>query len=101
MNMDINKLKAHLENTPQKYADEDISSLLDNLFWDYIEHNRLTCEAIRTALKKVEHSLKKLPFQEADDVYTLFFQICCEDQRLAFIAGAQTGCRLTLELTGA
>ena len=68
------------------------------LFWEYMENNFVSTDVLRLQTQEAEKQMEKLSYKEIDNVFDSFFRMCAEYQRLAFMAGAQAGTRLTLEL---
>ena len=98
MKLNLEELKKYLDKHPQHYQDEGITGLIDVLFWDYAECNRVTNDTIRDKAREARWYMHKLTDEEIDNVFHCFYLMCTEYQRLFFTAGVQVGARLMTEL---
>lgn len=67
---------------PPNYGDAE--SIIDSLFWLYMEHNDLSTEAEKQQLAKLRAYLNLSP-QEFDEVFYIISDLCIAHSRSAFI----------------
>lgn len=90
------ELAAHLAKSPPK--DADAESLLEMLFFCYAEQHPIRSHEISRFYRQHDFILRRLPFQEFDEICVLTNALCYEYERAAFLAGLRTGVRLAGEL---
>ena len=98
MNVDFEKLQVYLSEHPQKYPEESMKGLVDVLFWHYMENNFVSSEVLQSKTREARTAMGMLSEKETDNVFSCFYHICVEYQRLAFTAGVQTGAQMALDL---
>ena len=92
------------KNTVMKYlAGEgsgggDGASLLEKLYWNYAEENRMETEDMGTAFDSLDGILSQLPSGDHDAVWNLACDLCIAHQRQGFLHGIRVGARLVSEL---
>lgn len=96
MNRYINKLRAYLDQNPMQYTEGD--SLLEELYWCYIEANTFDSAALRDAFGKLYRSMPELSEDKFDEVFNTVSSISIEQEKLAFQAGVKIGLHLAMEL---
>lgn len=92
------KLKEYLEKNPIGYVDGD--SLLEQLYWCYIEANSFDSSDTREQFQKVYRSMPELSPQRFDAIFDVISALIIEQEKLAFQVGAKIGLRLAAELLG-
>lgn len=83
------------KQSPVNYGGAD--TILDALFWLYIEHNSLDCDVVKAQFAKLREYLK-LPPQEYDEVFYIVSDLCILHSRSAFTEGIRLGFQLRNEL---
>lgn len=71
-------LRQYFSQNPPVYGDAE--SVLDMLFWYYIENNQMDNEKIKTQFAKLRDRLS-LPPQEYDEVFYIVSDLCMEHSR--------------------
>lgn len=97
MERSVDKLKRYLEQNPPNFGDRE--SVLDVLYWDYIEHGSPDSEKICNLFADLR-KLMGMPSQEYDQVFYVVSDLCLEYGRLAFGEGVKIGIALFRELYG-
>ena len=92
-----NKLRAYLDQNPIRYTDGD--SLLEELYWCYIEANNLDSSELRLHFRRLYQSLPELSEDRFDEVFSVVSELSAAQEKLAFQAGLKTGFRLATELS--
>ena len=92
----VDKLRAYLDQNPMHYTEGD--SLLDELYWCYIEANTFDSTELRNAFKRLYCSMPELSEEKFDEVFNVVSTISIQQEKLAFQAGAKIGLRLIAEL---
>lgn len=95
----IQNLKAHVAKHPPIFEENGIDSILDTLYWNYAETNRLENNLIREKLHALYGCLEHLCLRDKDKVIDIVCALCSEHERISFAAGVQVGVQLTQELT--
>ena len=98
MNPYVARLKAYLAEKVPDYEFADGQSLLEMLHYYYTCANPIDSGLIRCQLGEVDKYLKKLPMEDADQIFAVVSGLCAEYEKKAFIAGIQVGTRLIHEL---
>ena len=91
----LETLKQYVREHPPDYGDGE--SILDVLFWHYVEHNAIDSEKIREQFVALRKMLN-LPTQDFDQVFYMVSDLCLEHGRLAFGEGVKIGIALLGEL---
>ena len=92
------KLQEYLDKNPIKYADGD--SLLEQMYWCYIESNSLDDPELRKQFQKVYRSMPELSEKRFDEIFDGISALTTRQEKLAFQVGAKIGLRLAAELLG-
>ena len=90
------KLREYLDRNPIQYAEGD--SLLDELYWCYIESNYNADPEIREQFQKLYNSMPELSPSKFDEVFSLINTLTANQEKSAFQIGAKIGFRLAAEL---
>lgn len=90
------KLHAYLDANPIKYADGD--SLLDELYWCYIESNSFDNAELRNSFQALYRSFPELSADRFEDLFAMVNGLSVQQEKLAFQIGAKIGLRLAAEL---
>ena len=98
MNKYADKLRKYLDKNPIGYIDGD--SLLEQLYWCYIESNSLDDPELRTQFQKVYSSMPELSIEMFDKIFDGISALTTRQEKLAFQAGVKIGLRLAAELLG-
>lgn len=93
----IEALQQHSAQDPSAYGNAE--SVLDVLYWDYIEHGSPDSEKICNLFAELR-KLMGMPSQEYDQVFYVVSDLCLEYGRLAFGEGVKIGIALFRELYG-
>ena len=94
----IDKLRLYLDANPIQYADGD--SLLEQLYWCYIESNSLDDPELRNQFRKIYSSMPELSEDRFDEIFDGISALTVRQEKLAFQVGAKIGLRLAAELLG-
>ncbi len=94
----IESLRRYLETQKIQFAWDTPQPCLDMLWWQYCECHRLENETTRAYTDALWKHMDKLPFLQADALFSEMLLLCSEYERLAFTAGIQLGAQLMLEL---
>ena len=73
-------------------------TLLDILFYDYLENCGREGESVRQCYAEVYAALEGLPPERADTAECSINRLCAEKERIAFVNGCRVGARLMGEL---
>lgn len=87
-------LKNYVEQNPPKSG--DARAVADQLYWHYLENNRMDNGKISTSYAALREKAK-LPPQEYDEVLYVVSDLCIEHGRLAFLEGLKIGLLLMQE----
>lgn len=98
MNRYIENLKAFLAERTQKFAYDDAHSILDMLYFYYMDSNPIDNAVIRCQFSELYKVLSNLSFEDSDRVFSLAAALCGTHARQAFTEGVQVGMRLFTEL---
>lgn len=90
------KLRLYLDANPIEYADGD--SLLEELYWCYIESNPFDSTQLRNQFWQIYRGFPELSADRFDEMFTLINGIGVQQEKLAFQVGAKIGLRLAAEL---
>lgn len=96
MNQYGDKLRAYLDQNPMQYTDGD--SLLEQLYWCYINANTFDNPELRNQFQKLYRSIPELSDDKFDEVFTVVSTLSVLQEKLAFQTGAKVGFRLAAEL---
>lgn len=91
----IEVLRQHIRQNPPDYGDVD--SVLDTLYWHYVEHGSTDSEKIINQFA-VLRKLVNIPPEEYDQVFYVVSDLCLEHGRLAFFEGLRVGIELAMEV---
>ena len=92
------QLKQYINSHPIQFGDDCEHPALDGLYWLYSETNSMGDAQTIMAAKALHERLSGLPFETADEIFSLAGVLCAEHERLAFLAGLRLGAQLMLEL---
>lgn len=98
MNRYIEKLKSFLLEQTPKFAYDDARSILDMLYFYYMDSNSVDSAVIRCKFCELDKVLSKLSLADCDRVFLLTVELCVSHARHAFSEGVQVGMRLFTEL---
>lgn len=73
MSKDADKLRAYLDQNPIQYANGD--SLLEELYWCYIESNSFDTPELCEQFEKLYRSMPELSDDKFDEVFTVANQV--------------------------
>ena len=90
------KLRRYLDANPIEYTDGD--SLLEELYWCYIESNSFDNTELRNRFQELNRNFRELSTDRFDDMFTMINEISVQQEKLAFQTGAKIGFRLAAEL---
>ena len=90
------KLRLYLDANPIEYAEGD--SLLEELYWCYIESNPFDNGELRKQFRQMYHNFPELSEDRFDEMFALVNGIGIQQEKLAFQIGAKIGFRLAAEL---
>lgn len=92
------KLRLYLDANPIEYADGD--SLLEELYWCYIESNSFDNAELRNRFQELYRSFPELSADRFDDMFAMINGLTIQQEKLAFQIGTKIGLRLAAELLG-
>lgn len=92
------KLRLYLDANPIKYADGD--SLLEELYWCYIESNSFDNTQLRACFRELHLGFPELSEDRFDEMFAMLNGLSVQQEKLAFQIGAKIGLRLAAELFG-
>ena len=98
MNRYIENLNALLAEQMPKYAFEDADSILDMLYFYYMDANPVDSGVIRCQFRELDKVLSKLSLEDNNRVFMLSVGLCVSHAREAFSEGVKVGMRLFTEL---
>ena len=90
------KLREYLDRNPIQYAEGD--SLLDELYWCYIESNYNADPEIRKQFQKLYSSMPELSPSKFEEIFSLINTLTSNQEKSAFQTGVKIGFRLAAEL---
>lgn len=96
VNKYADKLRAYLNQNPIQYADGD--SLLEELYWCYMESNTFDTPELRDQFQQLYRSMPELSEDKFDEFFAVVNQVSVQQAKLAFQVGAKIGLRLAGEL---
>ena len=91
-----NKLQEYLDQNPIGYTDGN--SLLEQLYWCYIEANTFDNTEIREQFQKICSSMPELTMEKFDEIFDKISTLTILQEKYAFQVGAKIGVRLAAEL---
>ena len=91
-------LKDYLAEEKICYGVRDSGSLLEMLYWNYMEENRMETGKIDEAFAALAHILRQLPLKDHDEVWDLTCGLCVDYQKTGFCHGIRVGLQLGEEL---
>lgn len=92
------KLRLYLDANPIEYADGD--SLLEELYWCYIESNSFDNAELRNRFREIYRNFPELSEDRFDEIFSMINGLSVQQEKLAFQIGAKIGLRLAAELFG-
>lgn len=98
MNRYIKILKSFLAEKTPYFGCDDANSILEMLYYFYIEENPIDSAVIRCQFKKLDDVLSKLSLVDNDRVFSLAVDLCDSHTKKAFLEGVHIGMRLFTEL---
>lgn len=90
------KLQLYLDANPIEYADGD--SLLEELYWCYIESNSFDDPELRNRFQELYRRFPELSEDRFDEMFAMINGLSVQQEKLAFQIGAKIGFRLAAEL---
>ena len=90
------KLRRYLDANPIEYTDGD--SLLEELYWCYIESNSFDNTELRNQFQELYRSFSELSEDRFDEMFAMINELSVQQEKLAFQIGAKIGFRLAAEL---
>ena len=96
MSQYADKMRAYLDKNPMQYIEGD--SLLEELYWCYIEANTFDSPELREQFQKLYRSMPELSEDRFDEIFCIVSKLSALQEKLAFQAGAKVGLRLAAEL---
>ncbi len=90
------KLQLYLDANPIEYADGD--SLLEQLYWCYIESNSFDSVELRNRFQELYRRFPELSEDRFDEMFAMINGLSVQQEKLAFQIGAKIGFRLAAEL---
>ena len=96
MDEHIDKLRLYLDANPIQYTDGD--SLLEQLYWCYIESNSFDSPELREQFQRVYRSMPELSEERFDEIFNEISTLTIRLEKIAFQVGAKIGLRLAAEL---
>ena len=96
MNTYTNKLQEYLDQNPIGYTDGN--SLLEQLYWCYIEANTFDNSEIFEQFRQIYRSVPELSKEKFDMIFDKISTLTILQEKYAFQVGAKIGLRLAAEL---
>ena len=90
----INTLKTYVESQTPNYQDGDAESLLEMLFNVYTEFNGFDNEIIREDFNSLYTAMHGKTLRDMDQIVYLACTLCCDHEKIGFVAGVEVGIRL-------
>lgn len=84
MNRRIENLKAFLAEQTPNFAYDDAGSVLDMLYFYYMDDNPVDNGVIRCQFSELDKVLSKLSFEDCERVFFLAVGLCVSHMRQAF-----------------
>lgn len=98
MNPYIENLKSFLAEQSPNFGYADANSILEMLFYYYMDANFIDNAAIRCQFRDLDKVLSKLPLKDNDKLFSLAVDLCISYARQAFTEGVLVGMQLFTEL---
>ena len=98
MSIHASQILDYLDTHPVSRYEGDFDSLLEMLHYIYTTCNPIDSRQIRQNFQQVDEILKKLTFEEADDINRIVCDLCYEFEQNAFICGLTAGMHLMTEI---
>ena len=95
----IQKLKNYIFEKQIHDAHVDADSILDMLYFAYMEDNPISEEPIKENFQHVDHILSQLSIENNDSLFLIIVKLCEDYAKSAFLSGIHIGVRLFLELS--
>ena len=95
----IEKLKTCLAEHPPDYGDCDAHSVLEMLYTDYSQYNRLDTPQIKLDFEALYQQLTGKPLRELDSIIDTVTTLCWYHEKSGFTEGIKLGILLATELT--
>ena len=92
----LDKLRLYLDANPIQYAEGD--SLLEELYWCYIEMNSFDSAELRNRFQQLYRSFPELSEDRFDEMFSMINGLSIQQEKAAFQIGAKIGFRLAAEL---
>ena len=90
------KLRLYLDANPIEYADGE--SLLEQLYWCYIESNSFDNAELRKQFQELYRRFPELSEDRFDEMFAMINGLSVQQEKLSFQIGAKIGFRLAAEL---
>lgn len=94
----IAQLQQYVADHPPDYGDGDCHSILDMLYYQYSECNRLDNDEIKAAFADLYQQMHGMSLREMDRIIDVVCTLCREHEKAGFTEGIQVGFRIRLEL---
>ncbi len=88
-------LEEYYKQNPPNHG--DMESVLEVLYWYYVENNPIDNQKIRNSFAKLRSQFPNLSLQEFDPIFDTVSDLCVEHERLAFYEGLRLGVTLMIE----
>ena len=98
MNRYIKNLKSFLSEQPPNFGYADANSILDMLFYYYIDANQIDNAVIRCQFRDLDITLSDLSWENNEKVFSLAVDLCISHAKKAFTEGVLIGMQLFTEL---
>ena len=90
------KLRRYLDANQIEYTDGD--SLLEELYWCYIESNSFDDPELRNRFRELYRNFPELSADRFDEMFAMINGLSVQQEKLAFQTGAKIGFRMAAEL---
>lgn len=99
MNQYFVKLDSFLLSHPSNYGATDVNSILEFLWYCYMEYNPIHTQDIQNRFDELEPIIKALSFDDGTDLFNTVCSLCVEYEKQAFLEGLHLGAKLNKELS--
>lgn len=98
MEVDLGQLKAFAAMQSKEKKKEEQDTLLDALWYFYMEHHPVDNEMIQARFEGLEEILQKLSQKRKYRMIRTVADLCVEHEREAYVSGLRVGARLMVEI---
>lgn len=98
MSIHLSEVYEYLDAHPVSKYPDDFKSMLEMLHYIYTAANPIDNQRIRSAFENVEEILCKLSIEDADELFSIFGDLCMEYEEASFSQGLLAGMHLMTEL---